>query len=229
VIATLAEDGIAVQPHPDLAGALRVTEGARRVQGSRAYREGLVELQDLSPQLACAALPVRAGTRGLDYCAGGGGKALALAARGAQVTAWDADPARMRDLPVRAARAGVRIVRAGPAGPRGTFDLVVTDVPCSGSGTWRRTPNAKWRMSEAALTDLTARQDAILDAAARHVAPGGELAYMTCSVFTAENGDRIAAFLARRSGFRLVEMQNFTPLDAGDGFFLARLQALTAC
>ncbi|MDO5706073.1 MAG: RsmB/NOP family class I SAM-dependent RNA methyltransferase, partial [Paracoccus sp. (in: a-proteobacteria)] len=123
-IAALADDGITATPHDNLPTALRVTAGERRIAVSSAYANGLVELQDLSPQLACAALPLRDGDRVLDYCAGGGGKALALAGRAAvRMTAYDADPARMRDLPTRADRAGVRIAVTGR--PEGMFDLVV--------------------------------------------------------------------------------------------------------
>src|SRR5690606_3283414 len=125
------------------------------------------ELQDLSPQAAVAALPLRPGMRVLDYCAGGGGKALAVAAQGvAEVVAHDADPGRMVDLPARAARAGVRIATATPAALAGRrFDLVLADVPCSGTGTWRRTPDAKWRLTPARLEELRRLQATILDRA----------------------------------------------------------------
>ena len=222
----LAADAILTEPDPRCPGALRVTEGARRIHGAAAWREGLVELQDLSPQMACAALDEGPGTTVLDYCAGGGGKALALAARGARVTAWDAAPARMRDLPARALRAGVRVTLA-PARPTGRFDLVVTDVPCSGSGTWRRTPDAKWRLDEGDLARLTALQAAILDEAAALVRPGGMLAYMTCSLLRAENEDQIAAFLGRQGRFALNGTQRMTPLAESDGFFAASLVALS--
>lgn len=221
--AALAAEGIEAEPDPRCATALRVTAGERRIQSSAPYRDGLVELQDLSPQMACAALEVTRGTTVLDHCAGGGGKSLALAARGAQVTAWDASPARMRDLPARAARAGVRIRVAGTGGPRGQFDLVVTDVPCSGSGTWRRTPDAKWRLTHEDLGRLTRTQAEILDRAAAHVRPGGTLAYMTCSLLARENAEQVARFLAQHPEFRLQEAVTWTPLTASDGFFLARL------
>lgn len=214
--------GIATRVAPQLETALCVTEGARKLAASEAYLQGLVELQDLSPQLACAALP-RA-DRVLDYCAGGGGKALALAGMGAgAVTAHDMDAGRMGDLPARAKRAGARIRIAPPGQVRGQFDLVVADVPCSGSGTWRRTPDAKWRLQPEALDRLVALQARILDQVAAFVAPGGHLAYMTCSVLNRENGGQIAAF-ARRADFELVEQRLFTPLDASDGFYLARMR-----
>lgn len=222
----LGDDGIRTETHPGSDTALRVTDGARKVAASAAFREGLVELQDLSPQMACAALAVGPGTRVLDYCAGGGGKALALAARGASVMAWDAAPDRMRDLSVRAARAGARIAIAPPDGPRGLHDLVLVDVPCSGSGTWRRTPDAKWRLVPSDLDRLHGVQRAILDRAAGLVAPGGRLAYMTCSLLQSENEDQVAGFLARNPAFRLERQQTLTPLTASDGFFFARMISL---
>lgn len=221
--AALAGDGIAVAPHDQLTSALRVTEGARRLAGSAAYRDGLVELQDLSPQLACALLPAQGSL--LDFCAGGGGKALALAARGAgPVVAHDIDPRRMADLPARAERAGLHIQLAPPGGVSGRFDLVVADVPCSGSGTWRRTPDAKWRLTAADLTRLTDTQARILDQAAGFVAPGGHLAYMTCSLLDGENSVQAQAFLDRNGDFQSQQQARFSPLAASDGFFLALMR-----
>jgi len=96
-------------------------------------------------------------------------------------------------------------------------------VPCSGTGTWRRTPDAKWRLSAARLDDLRKAQAGILDDAARCVAPGGQLSYMTCSLLAEENRDQIDAFLARAPGWRLVRDQTWTPLSGGDGFYSALL------
>ncbi|WP_415639249.1 RsmB/NOP family class I SAM-dependent RNA methyltransferase, partial [Paracoccus nototheniae] len=222
--AALQADGIATEPAPGFPTALRVTGNDRAVARSQAYRDGLVELQDLSPQQACARLPLAPGMRVLDYCAGGGGKALALGSRqqGLTITAHDAQPARMADLPARAARAGLRIDVA--TRPRGPFDLVVADVPCSGSGTWRRAPDAKWRLDAAQLDRLRATQAQILDQVAPLVGPGGHLAYMTCSVLTVENDAQIDGFLARNLGFQSVDRQLWTPLDEGDGFFLGLLR-----
>lgn len=224
-MAALAAGGIATRPGEELSFALELTENAQKLKDSSAYREGLVELQDLSPQAAVEALPLGPGLTVLDYCAGGGGKALAIAARGVnEVTAHDADPRRMADLPARAARAGVRIATATTAALKGRrFGLVLADAPCSGTGTWRRTPDAKWRLTPARLDDLCRVQAEILDRAAAHVAPGGHLAYMTCSLLEAENRDQIAAFLARSPGWRLAGERLWTPLSGGDGFYSALL------
>lgn len=222
--AALAAEDIGTEPSTLLPSALCVTANERAVNRSAAYRDGLVELQDLSPQLACARLPLTPGMAVLDYCAGGGGKTLAIGARqpGVRLVAHDVAPARMADLPARAERAGLRV--AVTDRPAGSFDLVVADVPCSGSGTWRRTPDAKWRLDRARLRDLVATQARILDEIVPRVAAGGTLAYMTCSVLRAENADQIAAFLSRNPCFRLVEDRLWTPLTGGDGFYLAMLR-----
>ena len=224
----LAQDGIATEPHPLSPTALEVMTNARRIKASAAYRDGVVELQDAASQAAVDLLrPLPAGVRALDLCAGGGGKSLALAAAGANVTAHDADAARMSDLPERARRAGAAIDLAEPGAAAGLppFDLVLVDAPCSGSGAWRRQPEAKWRLDAPRLAELLRTQDAILDDAARCVRPGGRLAYATCSLLAAENSDRVAAFLARRPTFRLEAERRFTPLDGGDGFYMAILEA----
>lgn len=219
----LAEDGIEAEPFPLSPTALAVTGNPRRVQTSAAYREGLVELQDAASQAVVdLVLPFAVGREVLDYCAGGGGKALHLAAGGAaRVVAHDADPGRMRDIPVRAERAGCQIEMT--VAPVGTFGCVLVDAPCSGSGAWRRQPEAKWRLTAERLAELNAIQDDILTRAARFVAGDGVLAYVTCSLLDAENGDRIDGFLRRENGWREVLRQRFLPTEGGDGFFVAVL------
>ncbi|QFT80860.1 Ribosomal RNA small subunit methyltransferase B [Roseovarius sp. THAF27] len=227
VIDMLEQDGIALHPVPDIKGAVLVTAEARRVTQSRAYRDGLVEVQDTSSQAAMAALEVPPGARGLDYCAGGGGKVLALASRieGAWF-AHDAAPRRMRDLPQRAARAGVTVtlLDAGAVSGTAPFDLVLCDVPCSGSGTWRRTPEAKWTLTPERLADLCRTQRSILQEAQALVRPGGMLAYTTCSVLDEENAGQVAAFLAASSGWVQEITRHWPVSEVGDGFFLSVLR-----
>ncbi len=224
-IEALADDGVEAQPHPLTQTAIEVIGGARRIRNSAAYLSGLVELQDASPQAAVAALPLRRGMKVLDFCAGGGGKTLAMAALcDADYTAHDVAPQRMRDLPERARRAGVAVsIRNGKALIGQRFDLVLLDVPCSGSGTWRRAPDAKWTLTPDRLSDLVKVQAEILDGAVDIVAPSGAIAYMTCSLLDAENREQIDAFIARNPGWHCCAERMFTPIDGGDGFYSALL------
>ena len=227
--AVLETEDILAAPLEPVPTALRVTENHRRVGQSKAYRDGLVELQDASSQAAALFANAKPGMKVLDYCAGGGGKSLALYAethgKGGLI-AHDIATVRMNDLPARASRAGARITIAGPGHAelkeRG-FDLVFVDAPCSGTGSWRRTPDAKWRLSEGVFEKLETLQAEILDKAATFVRDGGTLCYATCSMLACENSDQVDAFLKRTSGFDLEASRLFTPLDVGDGFYVARL------
>lgn len=224
-IAALAREGIVAQPHPLVKTSLEVTENARKIQNSTAYGSGLVELQDASSQAAIASLPLRDGMRVLDYCAGGGGKVLAMAALAeGRYFAHDIDAGRMRDLPARAARAGAKVTILPPGTASGRYDLVLVDAPCSGSGTWRRTPDAKWRLTRDRLNELIGVQREILEQAAALLAPGGVLAYMTCSLLKAENIAQVE-WVAQRFSCTLRHAARFLPPDGGDGFFVACLDA----
>ena len=222
----LQAEGIAARPAPASPSALEVTEGARLLHRSAAYLDGVVELQDAQSQAVVDALGVGPGMRVLDYCAGGGGKALAMAACGAQVTAHDVSAARMGDISVRAARAGVQIACIAPPHrpARAGFDLVLCDAPCSGSGAWRRSPDGKWALTPEALSALARTQADVLAEAIGHVAPGGRLAYVTCSILRAENDAAVSAFVTGHSGWEVTQHRSWWPGPEGDGFFLAMLQ-----
>jgi 16S rRNA (cytosine967-C5)-methyltransferase len=127
----------------------------------------------------------------------------------------------MSDLPDRAERAGATVTRVDR--PKGTYDLVLCDVPCSGSGSWRRSPEGKWRLTPERLDELTGIQAKILDQVAGLVRPGGTLAYATCSVLTCENEAQIDGFLSRYPGWRVAMHQRFDLSQGGDGFFVATL------
>lgn len=220
----LAEDGIVTQPHPLSPTAMRVVENARRVHQNRAYQDGLVELQDAASQALVDRLPLPEGGRVLDYCAGGGGKSLAMAALcRAQYYAHDIDVRRMKDLPDRAERAGARVQLLSPTELKaaGQFDLVLCDAPCSGSGSWRRAPEGKWLLSEERLHDLCDIQSEILDKAKDLVAAGGVLAYATCSVLSAENQDQSLKFVSENPDWQQLDQVQFLPEDGGDGFYCA--------
>jgi len=184
----------------------------------------------------------------LDFCAGGGGKTLALAAamgNSGQLYAYDSDARRLSETVKRATRAGVRNLQVrSPIRPdaldglEGRMDLVFVDAPCTGSGTWRRHPDAKWRLTAAQLERRIAEQDEVLAAAATYVKPGGRLIYVTCSLLAEENEDRVTAFLATHPAFAAAPIEiagaerwltgegflRLTPRNAGtDGFFVAAL------
>lgn len=221
-ITALMADGVTAVAHPTVAGCLRVIENPRRVKVAAAYVDGMVELQDAASQDAVARISVPNGARLLDYCAGGGGKALAFADQyDATVYAHDIAPQRMRDLPDRAARAGVEIdiipTRDLPRQPQ--WDVVFCDAPCSGSGTWRRTPDAKWRLTPDRLAVLMQSQREILQGAAHLVAPGGTLVYATCSVLDNENGAAVAHFCQANKDWQIVGQTQRLPDQDADGFF----------
>lgn len=220
--AALTDDGIETVPHPLSNTALAVTANARRISQSTAFQSGFVELQDVASQAVVDALPLRPGMRVLDYCAGGGGKTLAMAAHlNGPVEAHDANPRRMSDLPQRAARAGADL-RVVPA-PKGLYDLVFCDVPCSGSGSWRRAPDGKWRLTPDGLDRLTQIQADILDKVVECVAADGVLAYATCSVLRCENEDQINGFLQRHPDWTCTHQDRIGLAQGGDGFFYATL------
>ncbi len=224
-IAALAEAGIAAEADPEIRTALLVTENARKISGSRAYLEGLVELQDRSSQAIVLQLPLRDGHKVLDYCAGGGGKTLAMANLvRAKFHAHDAFAQRMKDLPERARRAGAKITQPADPGAAGPYDLVLCDVPCSGSGSWRRDPMGKWALTSARLAQICQMQSEILDRAAQLIQPAGVLAYATCSILQEENEDQVASFVARQSGWVCTHALRLPVSEKGDGFFIAILK-----
>jgi len=221
-IASLAADGVDCMAAADVDTVLHVMSNPRRVQSSAAFQAGLVEIQDAHSQAITALVPVDAGQRVLDYCAGGGGKTLALAARAdAQWFAHDADPKRLDALDVRAKRAGVRVTKLTTDGTvsQAPFDVVVCDVPCSGSGAWRRSPAARWATSPADVDAYVTVQQQIVEQALALVKPGGVFAYFTCSVFARENQMQRDWMLQQHPGLDILSDTSFLPSAVGDGFY----------
>lgn len=188
---------------------IRARDPAERedsVEAIPAFSKGWVEVQDAGSQIAAAAANARPDEQVMDYCAGGGGKTLALAAqmdgRG-QIHAYDIDGKRLSALIPRLKRSGAHNVQlvhpseGNALGPLlGQMDLVFVDAPCSGTGTWRRRPDSKWRVKPAQLQKRMQDQREILQAASTYVKPGGRLLYATCSFLIEEDEDRVAEFLA---------------------------------
>ena len=228
-ISTLAEDDILVEPSDLSETALRVLNNPRKVKTSRAYESGLVELQDAGSQALVDALPIPEVGSILDFCAGGGGKSLALAAKtSAFIYAHDVDVKRMQDIPIRAKRAGadIKCLDGDRVLANAPFDLVLCDAPCSGSGAWRRSPDAKWRTTQSEFENLLSLQACILDEANAFVRSNGYLCYATCSLFAQENEDQVNKFLEDRTDFKLILQKLWTPLNGSDGFYVAVLQSL---
>ncbi|WP_297510307.1 RsmB/NOP family class I SAM-dependent RNA methyltransferase [uncultured Caulobacter sp.] len=218
------------------------------VEAVPAFSKGWFEVQDLGSQIAAAVAGEVKGKQVLDFCAGGGGKTLALAAamgNTGQIFAHDSDARRLADTIRRGQRAGVRNlqirspIEATPLkGLEGKIDVVFVDAPCTGSGTWRRHPDAKWRLSPDQLAKRQIEQDSVLEDAATFVKAGGRMIYVTCSLLTEENEDRVAGFLERHPEFtaRPISLPGvdhvtpegylrLTPYRAGtDGFFAAVLE-----
>jgi 16S rRNA (cytosine967-C5)-methyltransferase len=206
VLATLQAEGFAANPTRYSPFAIRLLSGERlaALRQNKMFELGFFEFQDEAAQMAALLAHARPGERILDLAAGAGGKALALAAdmknRGTLI-ACDIDAGRLAQLGPRAERAGAVIeVHPGDA-PQGPFDAVFVDAPCSGTGTWRRQPELRWRITQSRLDSLMAIQDTLLDEAAARTAPGRRIVYATCSWLACENEDRIAAFLARHPDF----------------------------
>lgn len=183
------------------------------VQAEPAFQKGWFEVQDEGSQLAAELAGAEPGMQVLDYCAGAGGKTLALSAamenRG-QIFAHDSEKARLAPMFDRLRRSDNRNVQVVSkpselSGLTGHMDLVLIDAPCTGSGTWRRRPDAKWRLTQRQLDVRKAEQSAILDAASVYVKPGGLMVYITCSVFDEENADQVEAFLDRDKAFASVD------------------------
>jgi 16S rRNA (cytosine967-C5)-methyltransferase len=216
-----------------------------KVDDHPAFEQGLVEIQDEGSQLIALACQAVNGMRILDLCAGAGGKSLALAAAapGAEIIASDTNRGRLAQLGPRAQRAEATIITRLLDGGReaaqlvdldGQCDVVLVDAPCSGSGTWRRSPEGRWRLTPERLERLVQVQSHLLDLAAPLVKPGGTLVYATCSIVAAEGADQAGNFLGRHSSWVVQDMpftggradgpgRLLTPAhDATDGFFVAR-------
>jgi 16S rRNA (cytosine967-C5)-methyltransferase len=250
--AALAAEGWEARPTSISPWGLRI-DGRRPVTAGAAFQSGLVEIQDEGSQLVAALTGPKPGMRVVDWCAGAGGKTLALAAmmgnRG-QIVACDVSASRLDGAVRRLRRAGVNNVERHLVVPgdkwakrrAGAFDRVLVDAPCTGTGTWRRNPDARHRLLEQDLLELIRKQSSILDTAQALVQPGGRLVYATCSLLREENEAQVSGFLSSHADFALVPLAEAWPVEASgppcegpflsltpashgtDGFFAAVLE-----
>lgn len=194
-----------------------------------AYRTGKVEVQDEGSQLLALATGIKSGDKVLDYCAGAGGKSLCFAQMMkniGHIVAHDISDISLKELTARAKRAGVSIIETTRK-PVGLFNHVVVDAPCSGSGTWRRCPDAPLKLTEKVWHEVQKKQADILDIACSFVEKGGLLHYMTCSLLKAENQEQMNTFCKRHPEFKLLHHEQWTPAKNGtDGFFLASFEKI---
>lgn len=255
ILEFLKDEGIEAKPTKLSPDGLNL-EGRINLSRHPLMENGRIELQDEAAQISARLADVTPGMTVVDFCAGGGGKSLAMAARmnyAGKIHAFDTDARRMRDIKARATRAGVGLIEplvltGGAeddevfAALQGSIARVFVDAPCSGSGTWRRQPDQKWKLTPERLDELCALQAEILSRAAPLVAPGGRLIYATCSIFACENEARIDAFLLSHPEYKIIPVSGIweavglmgsysgkflalTPADAGtDGFFTAVLE-----
>jgi 16S rRNA (cytosine967-C5)-methyltransferase len=221
--AALAAEGWEALPTPLSPWGLRI-QGRRPVTSGPAFQSGLVEIQDEGSQLIAALVGAKPGMRVADWCAGAGGKTLTLAAmmgNKGQVVACDVSSTRLEGAVRRLRRAGVHNVERHLLEPgdkwakrrAGSFDRVLVDAPCTGTGTWRRNPDARLRLTESDLLELLPKQASILDAAQGLVRTGGRLVYATCSLLEVENEAQVIDFLARHPGFSIVPLKDAWTLD----------------
>ncbi|MGE4313871.1 MAG: RsmB/NOP family class I SAM-dependent RNA methyltransferase [Pseudobdellovibrionaceae bacterium] len=252
--AYLEADGVETDKTPYAPTGLR-TKGKTYLSRTKAFAKGWIDIQDEGSQLIAVACDAKPGMQVLDYCAGAGGKTLALASymegKG-RIVAMDNDDRRLGKSKERFKRARVSdSIEIRPLTDerhkkwlrrqRESFDITLIDVPCSGSGTWRRNPDMRWVTYGPELEELIDIQADIMERVAHTVKPGGKLVYATCSLFRAENENQVEAFLARHDEFELLPLQEawpegltlpcegpymrLTPLKHGtDGFFAAVLR-----
>jgi 16S rRNA (cytosine967-C5)-methyltransferase len=227
-IAELKKDGIETETSSLVDTALRVRGETRKILQNKLYLNGFIELQDAGSQALVAQLDCPRTGKVLDYCAGGGGKTLAIASlisNDVSLFAYDKNQSRLKDLKLRAQRSSVKVhlLKEDPTTTNNKYDLVIVDVPCSGSGSWRRSPDAKWKLTEDRLNNLMELQSEILQNTSKLVSLGGTLAYMTCSIFSCENEEQINKFVLNNKSWKITNYKNFELSNKSDGFYLATL------
>ncbi len=256
LLESLSKDGFDVEPTPTSPVGVRLKKRGP-VFTAECFKKGWFEVQDEGSQIVALLTDASPGHKVIDFCAGAGGKTLAIAAQmenKGRILAWDTSEKRLSQITQRLRRAGVGNVQTHVLSSetdsfikrhKYSADRVLVDAPCSGTGTWRRNPDLKWRFTEQDLAEVVAVQERVLESASRLVKPGGRLIYATCSILKQENDEQVARLLTKKSDFRVVCAQKVwskTSSDEGnepvsylslaphkdgvDGFFAAVLERL---
>lgn len=233
----LSEEGIETHFIPGYEDALELNERAN-VFVTKAFKDGLFEVQDASSQMVAAYLDVKPGMRVVDTCAGAGGKTLHLSAlmeNKGQIIATDIYESKLKKLKIRTRRAGAHNITTRTIDStkvikkmKDSADRVLIDAPCSGIGVLKRNPDSKWKLEEEFLENIIKTQAEILDSYSRMVKKGGKLVYATCSILPSENEKQVEKFLAQHENFKFIKDEKVSPNKTGyDGFYMALLERVS--
>jgi 16S rRNA (cytosine967-C5)-methyltransferase len=209
---------------------IEIVGNPRRLTQIHAFKEGYFEVQDLHSQKIIEGLPINEDTKILDYCTGAGGKILSIACNlkgNGRFFIHDIDKNKLIEADLRAKRAGIKLKRFNRENMQmyhNSFDYILADVPCSGSGAWRRNPQQKWRITPDSLKEISDKQITILNEVKDLVKKSGFLFYITCSLLKIENEDVVDKFLIQNKNFNLSNKENIFIDAYGDGFFCATLK-----
>lgn len=207
--------------------ALNVLNGAQHILTSQCFENGFVELQDAGSQLVSELIEINYNDKVLDMCAGAGGKSLSISC-GAELDAtyfaWDINFDRMKDIDARSKRAGVKIEKVIKLSSKSFYNKIIIDAPCSGSGSWRRDPEGKWRLDEDILDNYVKTQRELILKGLKLLAPRGQILYITCSILDIENGKLIDDLISSVLSLRLVRSISLVPSSKSDGFYGAVLE-----
>ena len=229
VLKLLADEGITGQACSKSPFGIRLNEFAN-LKNTKVWKQGLIEVQDEGAQLVALDIGVLPKQSVFDFCAGAGGKSLIFAQMMQNkgfIQAYDITPKKLFELVKRATRAHISIIKIllKLESPDKKFDHVVVDAPCSGCGTWLRSPNLRWNLTEKQLTHIAKVQGEILETASQYVKNGHYLSYITCSLTRDENEEVVEKFLAAHPHFQVIKQKRYSPYRTGtDGFFLCMMQ-----
>lgn len=227
VMKKLQKNNIECEINELCSSALNVLNGAQHILASPCFENGFVELQDAGSQLVSELIEINYNDKVLDMCAGAGGKSLAIscgAEMDATYYAWDINFDRMKDIDARSKRAGVKIEKVIKLSSKSVYNKIIIDAPCSGSGSWRRDPEGKWRLDEDILDNYVKTQKELILKGLKLLAPRGQILYITCSILDIENDKLIDDLISSVLSLKLVRSISLVPSSKSDGFYGAVLE-----